>query len=207
MVPALASMIVLAFALSPAFATTTINLPPYSSWNFFNGAGNCNDHYNASPSFGNIWLYAQTGCGTPGSIDVRLVYSSVFLNAGQTITLSGIQANIKGFLYAAPVTGASSTVQVNAYISQVSDCSQTVGSSGSTQGQLLYYTNNVQGTTWSTNQLYTAPNFVYTPTSSGTYYICAYGEGDASGGASNAHFSNFDGSTNGITNFKVTATY
>jgi hypothetical protein len=185
---------------------TTINLPPYTNVHHIDTSGSCNDNWNGIPTSGNIFVFAQSGCGKDGATEVMLASNPVFLNADQTLTLSGIQAYIKGFLYAAPVSGAYYDVHVVAYISTDSLCvNDLIPLPG--PGILLAQDNIVQGTTTSFNQLLTATNFAFVPTSAGTYYVCAYADAQAGGGFSDSHFSNFDGSSNGITNFKITITY
>lgn len=202
----LATMILVAFSAAPALATTA-TVPPYSTASYFHGI-NCSNNYrtSATPSSGNAYVYAQstpsTGCG---QASVSLVSSAIYLSSGRTMTLSNPSATVTGTLYVDPVGGTNADVAVVAYISTTSTCS-TLDSSGN--GISVFY-KAISSGSWSTNQKYsnTLGTTSYTAPSGGTYvYICGYTHVTGIGGYTYSDFGS-SGSTNGVTNFQITATY
>jgi len=197
----LASVIILAFTTAPAYAAIQ-NHPPYTNCFKFTG-GSPNDRSACNTAAGNDYVYAQPGGGYDGQTYARVVKAlPVTLYAGNVVTLSDISANVKGSLYVVPTTGIKANIKVMAYLSKLSDGGTAVQNKFAT---LL--SKEITTGSWSTNQLYTATSVTYTIPTTGTYYVVAYAENYAKGSLSNSHFHNFDGSGNGITNFKIKATY
>jgi len=199
---AIAIMLASTFVVMPAYAAT-YTFPPYNGPTKILRQNTCCDFALYDKTAGNLGVTSSPNVnGGSGTATVYLSSSTTLCyTSSQTVTISGISARVKGFLWASGSGGSAATIQVMAYVGKASVITDAVSGSIST-----VLVNSTTSGSVNYDTTLTGPNKTVT-VPAGSYKVVLYANAQTAGPTSSvSHFSDFDGTGRGITNFRVTLT-
>jgi len=192
-------ILALTIVATPAFAA--YSFPPYTG-PYESHTLTSADHATFVQQTGKMEIISQPVNGLNGQSYVYMSSSThPCYTTSQTMTISGISANVNGFLWTSGSGGSQAHVHLEAYVGKAAFIKNAMPGS-----QAVILDKTITSGSISYNSLKTATSKTFT-VPAGSYRVVVYGYVQTAGpNSSTAHFSNFDGTGHGISNIKVTWT-